>query len=206
MDRHGSVSSVNSAPSRDTLKQRPPWEVPALPQVPYMAASAQPLSTPERQALPSLWATRTSNASSLRPVHEPGPLAPTSPKESLWLPSGYNTPRRPPTPPSTRGSTFRSESAPAVPAYERSYTPPSSERKRPVVALPGTMSSRSVPSQSPARSRDASSTRKQSRRCRQREDTVPLSRRLRTAMKDLFRKDPVDENQFERIEDRHWTE
>lgn len=204
MDRHGSISSVNSAPSRTGLKQLPPWEVPALPQVPYMVSSAQPLSAPEKEALPSLWATRTSNASTLRPQRDL--VLPNSPKGSPWISSGYNTPRRPPTPPSSGSSAFRSESAPAVPAYERSYSPPSSEHKRPVMALPGTMSSRSVPAQSPARSREVSSSRKQSKRGKRREDVVPLGRRLRTAMKDLFRKDPVDESQFERIDDRHWTE
>lgn len=35
---------------------------------------------------------------------------------------------------------------------------------------------------------------------------VAWSKRLKVAVQDFFRKDTVDESQFERIEDRHWTE
>lgn len=31
-------------------------------------------------------------------------------------------------------------------------------------------------------------------------------RRLKDAVKDIFRKDPVDDSQYEHIEDRHWTD
>lgn len=39
-----------------------------------------------------------------------------------------------------------------------------------------------------------------------REGSAAWARRLKEAMKGFFRKNPIDDSQFERIEDRHWTE
>jgi hypothetical protein len=33
-----------------------------------------------------------------------------------------------------------------------------------------------------------------------------LGKRLKSAFRDIFKRNPVDDSQFERISDRHWTE
>lgn len=33
-----------------------------------------------------------------------------------------------------------------------------------------------------------------------------FGQRFKAALKDMFKRDPVDENDFERIEDRHWAD
>jgi len=71
-------------------------------------------------------------------------------------------------------------------------------------ALPGTMSSRG------GRDRDATRTRTKSanrgHRSQSKDDSKPFGMRFKSAFKDIFKKDPVDESQFERITDKHWTE
>jgi hypothetical protein len=38
------------------------------------------------------------------------------------------------------------------------------------------------------------------------QDQVGLGKRFKSAFRDIFKKDPVDDSQFERISDRHWTD
>ena len=35
---------------------------------------------------------------------------------------------------------------------------------------------------------------------------MPFGRRWKLVFKDMFTRDPVDDSQFETIEDRHWTD
>lgn len=220
MDRRDSVPSTVSSPMGSSSKPLPPWELPTLPRVPYMTSSCAPLSTPEKEALPSLWATRASTASSVRPklktsTNTPStstygsPVSPIS-KQNPWATDRYGTSHMPPTPPPpSRMSGYREQSQerPMVPAYERSFTPPLEVEKR-VVAMPGTMSSRPTRHQSRSSTRTRSSSRDQRPGSRQGRGVKsgPLGRRFKSAFKDMFKKDPIDESSFERIGDRHWTD
>lgn len=67
--------------------------------------------------------------------------------------------------------------------------------KQVVNVLPGTMSARNGRSKSSARQR--AERRKKS-------SNKPTS--WKTVLRQLFSRDPVDETQFEKIEDRHWTD
>ncbi|KAK5007947.1 hypothetical protein LTR28_004636 [Elasticomyces elasticus] len=134
MDRKGSVSRLTAQTSYPPSSTLPPWELPSLPQVPYLDRSSAPLSDAERRALPSLWATR-------------------------------------------------------------------------VKAMPGTMSSRTSRKRSDGRNRTRSISKERRRRKAVPElETAPLASRMKTAFKDMFKKDPIDESRFERIESRHWTD
>jgi hypothetical protein len=226
MERHRSSSSSTTLPGRSISARSPaPWEVAQIPKVPYMLPDAQPLSTLEKQALTSLWAVRSSDGcgysthtqsqinSPTRSASFPPPVSPNT-HSSPWTDERYTRYNMPPTPPSPTRSVSApatKQAPPTLPAYERTYTPPPSAEKLPVIAMSGTMSSRPIRatrSQSPGGSRLRSMSNKANRRKQehQRPKTTPFGSRLRSAMRDMFKRDPVDETSFERIEDRHWTE
>ncbi|KAM0695589.1 hypothetical protein Q7P36_004070 [Cladosporium allicinum] len=56
-------------------------------------------------------------------------------------------------------------------------------------------------SQAKPRARENRSSHPQSK-----EDQAGLGKRFKSAFRDIFKKDPIDESQFERISDRHWTD
>jgi hypothetical protein len=130
-----------------------------------------------------------------RPAYEdPSLFKPALSKTASQPPSNHPS-QVPPTPPeSVSWSSLRSASA----------SPPS----RPISkALPGTMSSREGHSQSaPVNKTKATGCERWPGRRQAKQDQTGLGKRVKSAFRDIFRKDPVDDSQFERISDRHWTD
>lgn len=102
----------------------------------------------------------------------------------------------PPTPPEsfTRASDRSASSSPPIARASK--------------ALPGTMTSRAGRNRENARARAKSSAGREhrSRTKEPKPDAQPLGKRFKTAFKDMFKKDPVDESQFEKITAQHWTD
>lgn len=72
-------------------------------------------------------------------------------------------------------------------------------------ALPGTMSSRA----SKVRERkgpESGSTHDHASNTQSQSEHKPMSKRLTSAFRGMFKRDPVDESGYEHISDRHWTE
>ena len=79
--------------------------------------------------------------------------------------------------------------------------------RKPVVAMPGTMSSRPLGTESPTRQRRRGASRDRNVRSRGNGSKAPaLGTRFRSAFHDIFHKSPMDGNSFERIEDKHWSD
>ncbi|KAF2214156.1 hypothetical protein CERZMDRAFT_96180 [Cercospora zeae-maydis SCOH1-5] len=73
-------------------------------------------------------------------------------------------------------------------------------------ALPGTMSRRE---RTPSRSRSRSTwsdKENQNHSRRSSTDSKPFGQRFKSGFKNMFKREPIDESQFERIDDKHWTE
>lgn len=234
MDRKFSASSDAMSAQYATSTPLPPWETREVAQVPFMDPGSPPLSKAERQALPSLWATRSSTNSSSRPRLDTGVSAassaygsPSSPQQSTDPWSKVATPLTAIPPPAPYESPVyippAPKTAPQLPPFvvQHPPTPPdsvtrscsssmsttSSPRPRVAVkALPGTMSSRAGRDRTPTRTRVSSATREQRARNVKKSSSVPFSKRFRSAFKDIFKREPVDESQFEHIDDRHWTD
>ncbi|TKA24294.1 hypothetical protein B0A50_06763 [Salinomyces thailandicus] len=151
------------------------------------------------------WTRDSNRRPSTNPHPSPSPYetplyTPPPPKSSP--PTQDST--APPTPPeslSNSSSSSSSSSCPPVPTTTRQQ-PQSSGATN--TALPGTMSSRSrensrLRTKSSPRSRSSASKHGQS-------DSDNFGKRFKSAVKEMFKRNPIDESQFERIEDRHWTE
>ncbi|KAK4937172.1 hypothetical protein LTR66_002558 [Elasticomyces elasticus] len=214
MDSNNSLSDralpVRS-PSTSTL---PPWELLSLPRVPYLDPSSTPLSDAEKRDLPSLWATRLSTASSARP--KLGTDAPSGPCSlSPIFPTSRSFPRNatddfaPSLPPAltshahpsltTRATAPQSESTTS--ASSTTVTSPQNK------GISGTMSGRTSRKRSDGRNQTQSISKEGCRRKASPElEIAPLASRMKTAFKDVFKRDPIDESRFERIESRHWTD
>lgn len=205
----------------------PPWEQRNVAQVPYMTPDSPPLSQAEQQALPSLWATREngihgrSKSYSSQHGHEDAhyqhgvrtPLT-APPTKTSPPPMPYEAVRIPPAP----------RSAPHLPAYSRGPpSPPDSARlslgstsksaspghsprlgshgsKPTITAMPGTMSAREK-SRSPHRI-----SASEDQRATEEQEHISISKRFRLVLRDMFKRTPVDESNFERIEGRHWAD
>lgn len=104
-------------------------------------------------------------------------------------------PQAPPTPPdSVSRCSVRSTSA----------SPPLRPASK---ALPGTMSSRATRNRSASHHQTKSAPREDRTESPQaKPDQAGLGKRFKSAFRDIFKKDPVDDSQFERISDRHWTD
>lgn len=116
-------------------------------------------------------------------------------RKAASQPAALHVHQAPPTPPDSESrSSLRSASA----------SPPI----RPAtVALPGTMSSRASRNRSASQSQAKPRTREnRSSHPPSKEDQAGLGKRFKSAFRDIFKKDPIDESQFERISDRHWTD
>jgi hypothetical protein len=101
----------------------------------------------------------------------------------------------PPTPPESESRSLRSASA----------SPPINPATK---ALPGTMSSRASRNRSASQSQVKPRTKehRSSHPESSKEDQAGLGKRFKSAFRDIFKKNPIDESQFERISDRHWTD
>ncbi|KAG8623609.1 hypothetical protein KVT40_008585 [Elsinoe batatas] len=112
----------------------------------------------------------------------------------------------PPTPPrsspSSPSPTRAQRSSPpgqVVPAYERCYTPPLDTRKK-APAMPGTMSSTQSKQNSPIKTRNRSGLGRRSG------SPAPKSSKVSDFLNRMFGKKNVDNSDFVKIEDRHWSE
>ncbi|KAK3676949.1 hypothetical protein LTR78_003154 [Recurvomyces mirabilis] len=221
-----SSSGVHSVPER-TDSASPPWESRSIAQVPYIDSKSQPLSETERRALGDLWATRSHSYSRHRPSTSDGrkqaayacktsdvdpypSSAVAAPYESFtYIPPGPAT--APPVQSLARVSTPDDfTGASPRPSETTSNTSSSfSATGSPLPhqmthALPGTMASRS---RTPSRTRVKPRTRARSATRRETpEQHVKLGKRFRTVFKDMFKRNVVDESQYEALKDRHWTE
>lgn len=225
MARTTSSTNARSQPRIDTASSLPPWEAREVVQVPFIDASSPSLSDAERRALSDLWAqpraplptppkhydhkARSASTDSGLFHSEHHGSTNSSPPQAIHAP--YETPIYVPPPPKT-APPFQKEIGPKAPP-----TPPESLSNSPscsntlvsapppppaVTALPGTMSSRS---------RENSRHRGKSHRSRSaskhsKSDSTNFGKRFKVAFKDMFKRNPIDESQFERIEDRHWTD
>lgn len=131
----------------------------------------------------------------------------TSPYETqLYTPSRGNSgmdasPHRhadaPPTPPDSL-----SKKRPSSPQHwVDNATSPASAKS--VKALPGTMSSRV---RNASKSRTRALNRSKGATKHGNTDSFGLGQRFKAAWKDAFRRNPIDESQFESIPNHHWTE
>lgn len=209
MDRGISSSSKTSTPGYIGAKRLPPWEISDIPRVPHMTRSAPTLSKAEMQALPSLWATTTTPGRPHNPDAEesfPDSTFP-SPSPPSRTDTGSFSERKPSLADSARTtSPHPIEQKHMVPAYEQSYEPVPSSHRPPVVALPGTMSSRTTFGQMDMTKPRAYNKQKHKKGSKGPKQSAPLGHRFTSAVKELFRKDPVNDKQFERIGERHWSE
>ena len=203
----------------------PPWEKGHIAQVPYLDASSPSLSNAEREALPSLWAASTNTTTTpphprldtntkttSRTVHRSvassdnqsnswgvktpltAPPPPVPYETPVYIPPGPKSEphpptfvKAPPTPPDSESWSYKTDSTTGSPKSNKE-----------IEVLPGTMSARNTEPRA-HRTRTASSTRQSRKR-------ATRMQRWRSAFKDLFTHHLVDETDFERIEDRHWTE
>ncbi|KAH9825488.1 hypothetical protein Tdes44962_MAKER04190 [Teratosphaeria destructans] len=130
----------------------------------------------------------------------------------LFIPPGLNTSASAPTPgyvpppscaPMPTGSYHQRPPLTPPDSFESELPkqPPQDSTPR-FMAMPGTMSSRST---APVRR-----TRSIQRHARPEAEQVghsrSLSTRLKTAFKDMFKREPINEAEFERIGDRHWAD
>lgn len=145
---------------------------------------------------PSAYATEMSQETTSydRPAYEdPAHFRPAC-RKTTSQPTPTFVPQAPPSPPdSVSYSSLRSASA----------SPPTHPVSK---ALPGTMSSRASRKHSATHSRSKSGRDSRSDRQQAKQGQDGLGQRFKSAFRDIFKKDAVDESQFERISDRHWTE
>lgn len=99
--------------------------------------------------------------------------------------------------PLTSPDSFTDEKKSRSSSTDKSVSPSS---KQVVHVLPGTMSARN------GRSRASSRQRGERSRGGKKKKPATGVRRWKVAFREIFTKNPVDETQFERIEDRHWTD
>jgi hypothetical protein len=225
MDRSTSPPSHGRRAGRPTIDAVPPWERRDLKQVPFVESSSPVLSNSELRALPDLWAVRSTNVNQREHERHPSLTGHRGfrdegydvPRTALPLQASstpYETPVYIPPAPKT---------APPLPKYVQSVqaappTPPESISKSSdassaavsppaahavLTALPGTMSSRD---RKEARSRTRGSHHTRSESKHSKAESVSFGSRFKAAFKDMFKRNPIDETQFERIEDRHWTD
>jgi hypothetical protein len=211
MNRDASPSSAASTPGYIGAKRLPPWEISDIPRIPHIQSAAPPLSKAEMEALSSFWSTRTTPDHHHRnsDVEERFPdsafAAPSPPSRTD---TGSFSGRKPSLTDSARAmSPQPSEHRNMSPGYGHAHEHVPATSHQQVVALPGTMSSRSTISQPPTtNSRTPSDKRQLKKGSKGSKESVPIGHRFTSAVKDLFRRDPIDDSNFERIGDRHWSE
>lgn len=133
-------------------------------------------------------------------------MIPQAPRSAPQLPSFAQMPPTP-TPDSfslSRSSSRGSSTAKSASRSESISSPRTSPRlpQHTIPSLPGTMSARESvlpPKRSSRPTRDE-------RAKQEKPDAAPLGKRFKLAMKDIFKRAPIDESQLEHISDRHWTD
>lgn len=161
--------------------------------MPWNSTAVVPSSRPT--AVPPYESSDCQEQSYNRPTYEDPDLFKPHIRKTASQPTPNYAPQVPPTPPdSVTRSSLCSASA----------SPPS----RPVSkALPGTMSSRASRNRSGSHNTAKAGAREhQSDHQQPNSDQTGIGKRLKSAFRDIFKKDPIDDSQFERISDRHWTD
>lgn len=200
MDNKTYNSEPKTLPQTMNGKLIPPWELVTLPQVPYIP------SRPER---PELSASRGSRSGSTPPMRSSSKPASLHHETNSWS----SEERGGTDLASARLVPTHTRSAPMVPAYEQSHLIPARSNSRDLrVNFPHQASfvfdSPSARSNSTTRGRPRKApTKKQGKSGKdKRGESEPWGRRFKTVVKEIFKKDPVDEDDYEEIADRHWTE
>lgn len=204
----------------------PPWEQRNVAQVPYMTPDSPPLSQAEQQALPSLWATRENgihgrsksysshhgqeDANYQHGVRTPLTAPPTKtspppiPYEAVKIaPAPRSAPhlpafaKCPPSPPDSARLSLASTTKSSSPGHSPRLG--SHGSKPTITAMPGTMSARE-------RSPQHRATVSEDQRATEEQEHVPIAKRFKIVLRDIFKRTPVDETNFERIEGRHWAD
>ncbi|KXS94814.1 hypothetical protein AC578_6434 [Pseudocercospora eumusae] len=199
----------------------PPWESDRnnVVQVPFMRRSRSPMRDIKHQELLKVTAVKDpDHISAGHQVH--GLLTPQN--DVLWSTNRSNIPPAPTSAPprDTTQSPYESikipqgpKSAPQVPAFVNSrpqnYDPYrtfnnrqetssiSAPQPKPAPALPGTMA---------ARQQEYPRARSGTGNLKNKADSPSLAKRFMSSFKNMFKRDPVCEGEFERIEERHWSE
>lgn len=146
-------------------------------------------------------------------ARHPPPLPATMPRQSQMIPQAPKSApvlpsfvEMPPTPPPDTFSTLSRSSTMSSTKKSLSISSPGQSPRLPqhtVPSLPGTMSARESVI---APKRSSRPKREETAKKEKPDAAAPLSRRFKLAMKDIFKREPVDESQFEHISDRHWTD
>lgn len=183
--------------------------------VPFMNSSDDPLSAVERQGLPELWAVQQTIPATKQPTLDTN----ASEKQSVLSPILDRSSRlweHEKLAPYETAVFFPLETnrTAVAPSHDQSAPDASSFPSllhsschgdddvagtvdRPiVVAFPGTMSSR----------RHSERNRKRRARSAPSQGNACHSRKLSQRFKSIFKKEPVDEDSFEHIDERHWTD
>lgn len=197
---HGATSTLGYIGA----KQLPPCEETDIPRVPLSVNSAPPLSRAEFDALSSLRASRAALDHQSPDMDQRFPdsaCKAASPASRTDVGSSSATKL------STTDSARAISPQPGdhrhmVPAHGHEAIPSSS--RQPVVALPGTMSSRSNLHQHHTTSFKRPANKRQHKKGSQ--EPVPIGHRFTSAVKELFQREPIDESNFECIGNRHWAE
>jgi len=228
MARSTSASSSQGSSGPDSAPTVvPPWERRPFVQVPYVKASSPALQDVERRVGPEIWPARS---------HHLSPKAMPSASSAAAAEDAMNTWNRNPNaywtflPPRTKSAPYETPAcmppASNPPPFPRQYamtappTPPDSAsnsstfsstvaspeqsaRIRPVTAMPGTMSVRTGES---SRNRSKASHHDRGASDTLKSESAGFGKRFKSAFKDIFRRNSIDESEFETIEERHWTE
>lgn len=232
MDTTTPPSSRRTGSGKASPSTIPPWEVRAVSQVPYVGRSGSPPTTQmEQQTRPWPRSAREDRVSHPKPKLITANSAPSRSEYSSpvsrdstseqW-PSHHHTkslttPQLAPyetsidLPPESAFQT-RTNAALALPPPSPPESLSSSSTKSnfaastepPAQALPGTMSSRMSRAQPPRPSKPRMASHEPGRS--DGFERKPISKRFTSAFRGIFKKDPVDESQLERISDRHWTD
>lgn len=127
---------------------------------------------------------------------------PTAPITAPALPSFVKAPPSPPQSFTMSRSSTTSDNSRTHTASPPVAAPPPPASAPP--ALPGTMSRRE---RTPSRSRTRSTwPDKENHSRKSSTDSKPFGQRFKSGFKNMFKRDPIDESQFERIGDKHWTD
>jgi hypothetical protein len=235
MPNRSSLEPQGTIPSGAPTSGLPPWEARVVSQVPYLSRCPTPPTTTSEALEHQMPRTLRSNSDTRSNSHlhtmddltvrsEYNSSISQSARGSHWtrrrhtsaytpsqtglapyetpldLPAGagnlrhwsfMGTPNPPLSPPDSPCSCNKSETS--APRDVRSQ------------AMPGTMSSQTSTVRGSSRPRSPEAhdrtpmTRSQS-------EQRPMSKRLTSAFRDIFKKEPLDESGFERISDRHWSE
>lgn len=161
--------------------------------MPWKSAAVGPSSQSTAVAPYETYESREQSCN--RPAYEDSDHFKPAFRKTASQPTPSCAPQVPPTPPdSVSRSSLRSASA----------SPPSRPASK---ALPGTMSSRASRNRSGSHNATkVGASEHQSDNSQANNDQTGMGKRLKSAFRDIFKKDPVDDSQFERISDRHWTD